>query len=329
MTDPYVLNPKEAEKQKKELKGGSSGRICPKRNNNIGGDCKVCDHVSEIYAMQLQEDHPARKWVREHKAKANFFLNVVFPENKNKSFILEIGSKAGSAILNGVTKMGWVDIIHPKAGYGRELIINKFDDGGFNTYNPSIVGDKADWDITQEVLDNLPNLDNIVRMVSNNELTDENSCKISALLKNGESLKFRICPPAKTSVNQQKFMGIVWRHWGVSKAQIEGTSEVKWDAQAEEAQSNKNTMFDSNKQETPQGNQAQPVAQPVSYPTSVPEASPSTPVQAPVDTSNKKEPCFGKLDFYDPAAEECANCKDYKSCGRTVSKLASGEDVPF
>ena len=305
--DPYEIDVDEIDKIEKENKKRSSGLVCPKMNVSIGKPCKVCEYIQSIYARQYPKNHPARNYASDKKAKASIFMNVVFPENPNKSFIFKIGSKAGSAIIDGIKNKGWKDITHPLKGKGREMLISKTKgDSGFNAYPVSPNLDKADWEIPKEVLDNLPNLDqdNLIKMIENGELDNTNFFDVSSL-KMDETLEFRICPPwtngAMGSNNKRPFT-YVWRHWGVSQAQIDGTEPMNWKESVEEESSD-----DSSNDE----------AKPAKSDTPPWEDS----VEVQVDKSVKKKPvCFGREKFFDSEDSEiCQNCNFFKSCAKAIA----------
>lgn len=300
--DPYLINPEEGKEMDKFIKGPSMSVICPKRNRTISGECKVCEKVSRLYQ---KGDKESVEVARQKKAKVNWFLNVVHASNPNKSFILEIGRNAGNEIKEGITKKGWNDIAHPKAGKGRELEITKQKVSGksFNQYPVHPILTRADWDISDEVLENLPNLDNIFEMIENGELTEDNYMNISSI-KDGETFQFRMCPPAKDA-KVFKYMVPVWRHWGVSKSEIEGDEDVDW-MNTEESKPEKE------EKDTPPWEE-QPIK----------KEEKEDKVENEEDKMEKIKrdmPCFGQENFFSASDEECKNCKYHADCRALVMK---------
>ena len=303
--DPYMLDENEARKQEEETKNTVVGLICPKKLDK-SNKCGVCDYIQTLYEKRPQKGDPVLAWISDKKAKANYFMNVVLPANPNKSIILEIGSNAGSEIVKGIHSKGWVDIAHPHANKGREMLITKSKgDSGYNEYSPSPSLQQADWEIPEETLKNMVNLDNLVDMIKNNELTSDNYMKVSSL-KMDETLRFRMCPPHVDQENQLRPMRIVWRHWGVSQDQIDGLEKISYkekvkqevegddidDSGMEELWSKSN---DRDKVETEE--------------TKVVEEKPA-----------KTPACFGKAKYFDEDDEDCQECNHLKACYKEVSK---------
>ncbi len=294
--DPWIIDGDDVKNIKDGLKSDSKGLICPKCNKSIGEKCAVCDEVSRLYNTG---DPKLADIARSKKAKVNFFMNVVLSDQRDKSIILEIGRDAGNAILNGIEKQGWNDIAHPKAGKGRELIITKgttkgSDGRDYNKYTVSPVLEKADWDIPDHILENLPNLDNIIDMIVNGELNENNYMKVSSM-KMGESIRFRLCPPAKDSV-LFRHLAYVWRHWGVTQDEIDGKVEMNLstDTPAESSTEEAAPWEDDGGNTTPEPQKETP------------------------DKPISKPPCFGKENFFDPEDETCTSCEWLKKCSFAV-----------
>jgi hypothetical protein len=116
-----------------------------------------------------------------------------------------------------------LDIAHPKANYGRELKITKSKgDGNYPAYSIDPILEKADWDISDEILNNLPNLDqgNVIDIIMNDT---EEILKASSL-KTDETLTIRVCPPWKEARErgEKRVLTPLFRHWGgVTKDDIE------------------------------------------------------------------------------------------------------------
>lgn len=240
--DPYEVDFDELRKLANENKGKSTAKICPKRNSSIGKSCSVCDYlVTHVYSQKYPDQHPASVFARDKKAKASVFMNVVFESDQTKSIILEVGSKVGFSIINNIeNKKYWNTILNPKKGKGRGISISKTKAAGAKwvDYKEELDFDVADWEISKDVLDNMANLDqqNLIKMIENNELDDSNYMHIKSI-KEGETLSFRVCPPwpsGNLGDNNKRPFEFVWRHWGVSDAQIAGTEQMDWKNSIEE-----------------------------------------------------------------------------------------------
>ena len=299
--DPYMIDIAAMDKLKNEMSLKSSGLICPKRNLSINKPCKVCEYIqSQIYSKQYPEGHPARTWAFKKGAKATFFLNVVFPEDRRKVVILELGSKAGNQIFEGVRKKGWTDIAHPKAGMGREMMITKSEDGGYNTYSVSPDLNKADWEVKKSTLAERYNLSDIITILNNNELTDENHFKVSSM-KLGETLRFRILPAWDDGAGNTKVMNVVWRHWGVSQDQIDGKEGISWED------------IEISVPSTTQKSNDVPFTTESETPTQATESE--TPAQ------EKPPRCFGNSTYYDADDPDCSkDCKFFDECTKQIKK---------
>jgi len=225
--DPWDIDPKESQKKKKEYSGGSKGIPCPNRNMIEDKVCKVCDKMKLWW--NKPEGTPERETYKKKKATFNFFLNVVFDADKSKSIILEVGKNAGDSIINGINDpiKNWKSIAHPKAGKGLITCIKKFQKDGNNSYDVYVATDKPDWDISEDVIKNLPNLDreSIIKMIENDEFTDENYMKISTL-KMDETLTFRVCPHWDAERRTSPPIEFLARHWWTSADEIKGDTPV-------------------------------------------------------------------------------------------------------
>lgn len=296
--DPYMLNPKAAKGYADKNSGGSSaGVFCPKRNTTMEGVCHVCKAVQPLWSYP--KGSKERNKAAAKGPKQNFYMNVVLPSNPNKSIVLEVGSKAGNAILDGIydPEKGWRDIAHPKKGSGREIKIKKHKDGEYNAYDVFPARDKADYDIPTEVLENLPNLDNIIEMLKSGEFNEENFMRISSL-KMDETGTFRICPPSnidKRNPEEAVPLVAVWRHWnGVTQAEVDGEVPVNlWDEKKVEEEVAEDTIFKTEPEKTAE-------------------------VREPV--TNTKPPCFGKAFIFDENHPDCKACAHMSDCGRAALK---------
>ena len=303
--DPFILDETEARKQRSETKGKNYGIPCPKRNDK--GACEGCDYISKIYNDYPGEgyrDHPARKFAAAKKAKANGFVNIVLESNPDKNIILEIGSKAANSILEGIETKGWVDIAHPHKGKGRELLISKTKgDSGYNEYSVSPKLQNADWAIKDSIWKNAYNLDNIVEMMNNDELTDDNYLNISKI-KMDETLAIRILPPwVNDDDDNKRIMKILWRHWGLSKDQLEGDESINWKTGADESSDDEGVK--EGKLDLPSDD----------------IDGDSTPKKSKDDEkekSVKQPPCFGDPEYYEDDDETCQDCAFFKKCAKKV-----------
>lgn len=297
--DPFMLDPEGAKKTEEETRLPGGGVICPKRNRSIGEKCNVCEVVSRIYNTSVDGD-PIRRIASRKAAKVSYFMNVVFPENQDKSYIMVIGKRVGSRILEKLKAGEWLDIAHPKAGVGREMKLRKYQSEGFNAYELDVVLEKADWDIPDSVLNSLPNLDqdNLIKILEEDSeaifrVSDNENMKID------ETIRFRICPPWKEARDrgESKIMTPVYFHWGgVSEEEVRGEVEV-------------NLNLPEYKEEAPKTEEVPPW-----------EESPNlTTTSSPAHTKGREhEPCFGMENVYDAEDEECQKCPDFKPCGRVV-----------
>jgi len=291
--DPWMLDPDEHKKIVEENKGGSTGVICPKRNISIGGKCEACNMVQKLFADGSKE---SRELAFLKMAKSNYYANVVFPENPNKSFILEMGKKAGNTILDNVFSGKWKDIAHPMKGKGRELeILKKKGDAGFNTYEVSPNLEKADWDIPQETIESQPNLDNIIELLA----TGSHEIFKASTLKMDETLKFRVLPPWDNGAGNKRVITVVWRHWGgVTQEEVDGTVEMDLSTSGIERDTT-------------------PV-----------DKSHSSLIDLPKEEmtveSTGKEACFGNTNCFETDDEDCLVCKNFKECKREVKAKMKG-----
>lgn len=308
--DPFMVEPDEVGEIKKQINTSSSGVLCPKRNASINERCHVCEYIqTKVYAKNYEKGHEARKWAADKKAKLAWFLNVVLPENPDKSVILEVGKEAGNQIINGVEKLGWRDIAHPHKGQGRELKCSKNQEQGKDwpiySVTPSL--EKADWDIPDEVWKNVPDLKNIVDMVKNGELNEDNHMRISSI-KMGETLTFRVCPPKSADNGSKWIIAPVLRHWGVTVGQIEGTDPISWKetmededleipSNTEDGKLDLSFKKDENEEKTKKNVEEQPNK----------------------ENSKTRESCFGQEKFFDPKDKDlCVPCPDFKDCRKEV-----------
>jgi hypothetical protein len=303
-SDVFYIEQDEVGDIKKEIATVSSGILCPKTNKSIGERCHVCEYIqTQVYSKNYERGHDARDWAASKKAKLAWFLNVVFPENPDKSVLLEVGKEAGNQIINGVEKLGWRDIAHPHKDLGRELQCSKNKEKGndWPTYTVTPVLEKANWEIPDEVWKKTPDLKNIVQMVSDGELNEDNHMRISSL-KMGETLVFRVCPPKTVENGSKWIIAPVMRHWGVTEGQIQGTDSVSW----------KETMEDEDIASLPVKDEKLDLSF-----TSTEEEKEEVP-----DKKQKKEKptCFGMERFFDEDDDEmCIPCDFYKSCGKKVA----------
>lgn len=292
--DPYMIDPNDGTEITKGMKGGSSGKLCPRLNKEILGverPCKVCEAIRPLWGYP--KGSKEREIANDKKAKVNFFMSVCFKDKPNKAYILEVGKNAGNDLLDAFAKKTWLDVAHPKAGVGRDLTITKQVKDGYNTYKvfPSL--DKADWDVPESVLNNIPNLDNIVDMIASGQLGDDNYFNISKL-KVGEVITFRLLPSNPEAKIFPKRIAFLWRHWGVTEAEITGEA---------------------------------PLDMSISKPFDL--ASNTPPWEETVDKANKsvenetKEPCFGNPLCFNEKDEDCIKCSAFKKCMKVIVSKAT------
>jgi len=277
--DPYLLDSQEyTEYENKKLKNTGSGVFCPKRN--FKQPCKVCDIVQKLFNTGSKSNEDI---ARQKMAKCNFYLNVVFPEKQNEVKLLEIGKKAGSQIIEGIKQKGWKDIAHPAAGKGRLMQITKSKDGEFNQYTATPDLEKADWDVSKEVLDSRYNLNNIVDILKEGEVE---IFKISSI-KQDDTLSFRILPPVSNGEDKGYIMAVVWRHWGgVTQAEVEGDADI--DLSMPDLDTEKSTLFEPEQEESSE--------------------------------KKGKPDCFGLNSCYEEGHPDCVSCSSYKECAREIMK---------
>jgi hypothetical protein len=101
--------------------------------------------------------------------------------------------------------------------------------------------------------------------------------------------------------NNRKFAQFIWRHWGVTEGQVEGTEPISWkdEADTDDPVENYNLdddipfdMFPPEKEST--GNKVEP-------------------------SENKKPECFGKANFFDAEDAICKTCPFFKMCARAIA----------
>jgi len=225
-------------------------------------------------------------------AKANYYFNVVLADNPEVLVLLELGKKAGDSLIFGMEKKGWTDIAHPKANEGRELQITKTKDGKWFFYSVDPVMQNADYDVPDSVLSNLYNLDNVIDLVNSGTA---NVMKISDL-KEGETLKVRLCPPWDNGNGNRRVASYIYRHWGVTEDHVNGQVSLDEDFSTE-------------------------------------RATPKTGHVA--STTVEREVCFGSPEIFSEEDEACTkDCKDYAECAVLVEtklkrKAAAEDDIPF
>lgn len=307
--DKWMLDPEEAKTQEAENKIKNEGEVCPKMNKSIGGRCYVCDALGKVFQTHKKGDPMWNLAVRK-AAKYNWFLNAVFEDNPEKVVIVMLGKQAGDTIIEQLKKGKWLDIAHPKKGKGRCIEITKTADGDYNKYPVSPDLEKADWDIPDSVLENLPNLDqsNLIKMLKEGETE---FFKISSL-KPDETISFRICPPWPTGVmgdDNKRPMTAIWRHWGVSKAEIDGEEELDMTL------TNKTGKEDSDDEGSApweDSGEEEKAAKKEEKPKEEPKEEP------PAKEDSGKKSCFGDKRFWDEDDDECQSCADFKKCGRAA-----------
>lgn len=131
-----------------------------------GSGCAVCRDVSQLWDKHRdsgygqQDESKYSKRARKFGKKRLIYMNVVFPDKPDEVRIMECGIKMQRAIMDGIRRQGWGNIVHPKEGMTLKVI--RSEEGGFPSYIPSpdiAKGKRALEDMS--VLDNLYNLDRI------------------------------------------------------------------------------------------------------------------------------------------------------------------------
>lgn len=292
--DMYNIDSEEIARWQKENKPITEGVYCPKRNKEISKPCKACDRVQSLFSSGDKED---RKIALDKMAKSNYYANVVLPENPNVRIVLEIPKKCGDGILNGIRVKGWNDIANPFAGRGRLMLLTKTKgDLGFNQYSADPILTTVDWDVPQEILDNIPNIiDNPIEVI---EAAGDSLLKASSL-KVDEKIKFRLLPWSKDA-SRHTVLGVIYKHWGVSQDEVDGIVEMDLTTTEERIK----------KAEESKGEQSLLDKEPVKQ--SEPEP------KEPIKSEPTKLACFGKDNFYDSDDKDCQKCASFKSCGKVV-----------
>ena len=204
--DVWALNSDEIDRYKEQAKGRNKGVLCEKKNSGRSGKCQYCEEAQKLFSTGLAEDNAL---ARRKLAKANFYANIVKSDDPSKEILLEIGKKAGNDILD-MLKEDCKDAINPLKNKGRELKIKKIKDGDFNAYKVTPVMERADWGISENVLENLTDLGDIANIVMNDT---KPIFRISSL-NEGDTLVFRLCPYWHwKEKGQQVPLTWLWRHW--------------------------------------------------------------------------------------------------------------------
>lgn len=300
--NPWEVDEETLKSIEKENRSTSGGITCPKRNACISKPCFGCSYIqSQVYAKQFPDQHPARKWASEKKAKASVYFNAIDPANPNVALLLRVGVDAGSSIINGL-KEDWTGVLNPLKSQGRELKFKKYKgEGNYNKYRVEPVLEAADYDIPKAVLMNLHNLDqsNLIEMIESGDMPDS-YFDISSM-KMDEVKRFRLCPPWTTGVmgkENKRPLTFIWRHWGLSKGQIEGTEPLDWQEvvpSKDAVRVEKDIPWDS---EPKQDTRMEEVLE---------------------EKSGEERPskqCYGRLEFWEEGDSTCLACQYYKPCGK-------------
>ena len=319
--DPFMITEDDINRIESKVIKGTSGILCPKLNKDMEGVCHVCEYIStEIYANfpgKPYENHPARKWAGKKKGKLNWFLNVVFPDDKTKSVIFKIGEKAGNQIKDGMRNKGWTDICHPHAGMGRMMMCTKTKVDGYPTYSMSPELEKADWEVSEEVWKNVVDLRNIIEMLKDDDLIgSDNYVDISKYMKEGETITFRIMPPVSFEVGDRDCWIVpVVRHWEVTQDQVDGKAPLNWKGAPETSD------------EVPTSSKRENKSVELPFIPDKVEDKAAKPVE---NKKVEKPKCFGMANFFDDGSpdpetgEVDLSCKEdcpfFKQCGKEVMK---------
>lgn len=305
--NPWDIDNDTIENQEKENKASTKGVICLKRNSSIGGTCNGCDYISnQIYSKDYPDKHPARVWASQHKSKQNIFFNMVKSSDPNTPMVINMKNEAGSYILSKA-KDEWPNLLNPHPGKGLELLIKKVKKSGskggtYLSYDVSPVLQPPDWEVPEKVWKKMAtNLDqsNLIRMLMEGEFNDTNYFDVASL-KEGESIRIRILPSwqnGEHGADNTRFAEWVWRHWGLSEAQIKGTEPISWEGEVE----------------APDDAVDEP---------SLVEDKVEVKEQhiEPEENLEKELPCFGKKRYFSEEDEICIACKKFKPCAIKVSE---------
>lgn len=305
--DPYMLDPSVGQALIDADKPKSASVLCPKHNLKVGKPCAVCTAVKALY----DEGGPEKeKLASRLSAKVGYYAWIVFPSNPDKAILLEMGKKAGDAIKYGIRVKGWLDIVNPKAGVGRELKITKQrGDMGYNAYSVEPSLEKLTYDVGQKALDGRKNWDDIFTMIETEPIY-----KISSL-KMDETITIMLLPDL--DMTRKWPVCSVWRHWDVTQEEVDGKIPIQ--------------AVELLKQAIVPGSAPLPAdlvdnLPDFQSPTNV--QIPEAPEEIPEVTVKKKpdtvvhESCFRDADSFDiDDADVCQTCKDFIECG-----VACGED---
>ena len=191
--------------------------------------------------------------------------------------------------------------MNPLKSQGRELKFKKYKgEGNYNKYRVEPVLEAADYDIPKAVLMNLHNLDqsNLIEMIESGDMPDS-YFDISSM-KMDEVKRFRLCPPWTTGVmgkENKRPLTFIWRHWGLSKGQIEGTEPLDWQEvvpSKDTVRAEKDIPWDS-------------------------EPKQDTRMEEVLEEKSGEKPtkqCFGRLEFWEENDSTCQACSYFKSCGK-------------
>ena len=280
--DPWLIKKDDIDKIVADAKGKSSGTFCPRFNGTGNKQCQVCAAIYPLGGYPLGS--PEYETYRNKKAKKSWYLNVVLKDNPTKNIILEVGVKLANQILAGASdpNKGWHSITHPKANKGLITKITKQRVPGseYPSYDVFVDMDRPDWDISEDILNNLHNLDreHLIEMIKGGQLTSDNYLNITSL-EPGQTLAFRILPSWNWKNGDTRFANFVARHWGgVTDAEVSGEVQVNIDVKE---------VFDADE---------------------------------PVKEKEGQKKCFGEVDCYDEKSPECLKCSLNKECHKEVLK---------
>ena len=297
--DPYMINQDDGNEIAKGMKVSVGGKLCPKLNKDILGvekPCKVCDAIRPLWGYP--KGSKEREIANNKKAKVNFYFAICFKDQPNKAFILETGKNAGNDLIDAFKKGSWLDVAHPKAGLGRDLTITKEVKDGYNNYKLFPVLDKADWSVPDDVLKNIPNLDKIVDWVQDGSLSTMDTYYNVSKMKVGETITFRLLPSNPEAKVFTKRMAYLWRHWGVTEAEINGDVPLNM----------------SLSDEAPSA----PAPQSAPWEESVAKAGKEAAASPEVT-----EPCFGNPNCFNETDDDCKKCRLFKKCMKVITSKAT------
>jgi len=297
--DPYMLDASVGQSLIDANKIVNKGIICPKHNLMINKPCAVCTQVKALYDAETKEK---RELAGKLSAKPNYYAYVVFPSNPDKAVFLKMGKKAGDMIKYGINMKGWLDIVNPKKGVGREIKITKFSgDGQRNAYSVEPSLEKLTYDVGKAALDGRKNFDDRLSLIETEEIFKITSLKID------ETITVMLLPDL--DLERKWPIASVWEHWGVTQDEIDGKIPVQ--------------LLSTLSTQVPPGSQPLPEELIEPLPWDAVEGSPERGQQVeppikvePNPSAAEHEGCYKDKDSFEIDDKEvCQKCADFIKCG--------------